>query len=183
VVKVGVGTLIHLKKWRGIKPAQTDAVPVAEQVEEIKDSVNATFTETDLPEKVSDLRVMLDNISEEVDSWRTWQQVDYQGVIETLKSQVEEIQGEWGNVSSNIMNQHERLESLLQSFPGVIETATLKSLSLRVSHIEQLLSQLFHESQQKASTNGTRKQLIISLVALGVTIVFWGVFIGLRFMN
>ena len=177
------GTLIQSGEWRGVEPAQSDIVPVTEQVEEIKDNVNATFTETNLPEKVSDLRVMLDNISEEVVGWRTWHQTDYLGVIETLKSQVEKIQGEWGNLSSSIMNQHERLESLLQSVPGVIETATLKSLSLRVTHLEQLISQLFHESQLKDSAKGSRKQLTISLIALGVTIAFWGVFIALNFVS
>jgi chromosome segregation ATPase len=183
VVKVSGGVLTHSRERRDVKSAQPHAVPVTKQVEEIKDNVNATFTETDLPEKVSDLRIMLDNLSEEVDSWRTWHQSDYLGVIETLKSQVEEIQTEWGNVSNSITVQHEKLESLLQSVPGVIETATLKSLSLRVTHLEQLISQLFNESQLKTSTNRTRKQLIISTVALGVTVVLWGVFIVMNFIR
>ena len=177
------GVLTQSIEQPGVMPAQGEIVPVTEQVEEIKENVSATFSDTNLPEKVSDLRVMLDNLSEEVESWRTWQQIDYLGVIETLKSQVEEIQNEWGNVSNNIMLQHEKLESLLQSVPGVIETATLKSLSLRITHIEQLMSQLFHESQLKSATKGTRRQLVVSIVALGVTITLWGVFIGLNFIR
>ncbi len=177
------GVIIQSIEQSNVNPAQPDIMPVTEQVDEIKDTVNVTFSETNLPEKVSDLRIMLENLSEEVDSWRNWQKVDYLGVIETLKSQVEEIQSEWGNVSNSIMLQHEKLESLLQSVPGVIETATLKSLSLRVTHLEQLISQLFQESYLKTSTIRTRKQLMISLLALGVTVVLWGVFIGLNFIR
>ena len=59
-------TLIQSKTWHGIEPVQTDILPVTEQVEVIKENVNATFSETNLPEKVADLRIMLDNLSEEV---------------------------------------------------------------------------------------------------------------------
>jgi hypothetical protein len=180
---VGDGVLTQSIEQLGITPVQGDTMPVTERVEEIKENVSATFSDTNLPEKVSDLRVMLDNLSEEVYSWRTWQQSDYLGVIETLKSQVEEIHNEWGKVSNSIMLQHEKLESLLQSVPGVIETATLKSLSLRITHIEQLMSQLFHESQLKSATKGTRKQLVVSVIAIGVTVVLWGVFICLNFIK
>lgn len=177
------GILLKPEKCCVDKTTQNTGVSVTERVEEIKENVNTTFSETNLPEKVSDLRALLDNLSEEVDSWRTWKQSDYLGVIETLKNQVEEIHLEWGNVSDSITLQHERLESLLQSVPGVIETATLKALSLRITHIEQLMSQLFHESKAKASASGSRKQLVVSVVALGVTIVLWGVFLGLNFIK
>ena len=154
--------------------------PAVKQVVEIKEAVDATVSETSLPDKVSDLRTMLDNLSEEVDSWRSWHKTDYLEVIETLKTQVEEIQHEWNGVSNSMTAQREKLESLLQSFPGVIETATLKAVSLRVAHLEQLVSELFQESQSKISASGARKQLVISLVALGVTIILWGVFIGIN---
>ena len=165
------------------KPVQIDSLPVIEQVEVIKDTVGATVSETDLPEKISDLRVMLDNLSEEVDSWREWHKTDYLEVIETLKSQLEEVHNEWNNVSESMKTQREKLESLLESFPGVIETATLKALSLRVAHLEQLVSQIFSESQTKATLKGSRKQFIISLIAIGVTVTLWGVIIGLNLMT
>ena len=157
--------------------------PAIKEIEEAKEVVDATVLETNLPEKVNDLRTMLDNLSEELNSWRTWHQTDYLAVIETLKSQVEEIQNEWNNVSGSITSQKEKLESLLQSFPGVIETATLKALTIRVAHLETLMSQLFSESQAQASAKGSRRQFIISLAALGVTIILWGVFIGLNFLK
>ena len=94
-----------------------------------------------------------------------------------------EIQDEWTTVSASMKTQHERLENVLQSFPGVIETSTLKALSLRVTHLEQLVSQLFQESQAKSSTAGARKQFIISLVALGVTVVLWAIWIGLALLK
>ncbi len=104
------------------------------------------FQKQALPDKVTDLRLMLQNFSEELESWRAGHKTDYLEMIETLKTQVEEIQNEWDNVSNITATQHERAESLLDSFPGVIEAATLIALTLRVAHLEELVSQLFSES-------------------------------------
>ncbi|UCB43594.1 MAG: hypothetical protein JSV77_02800 [Dehalococcoidales bacterium] len=153
------------------------------QKEEIKEEIDFDLAETTLSGKMADLHIMLDNLSEEVDGWRNWQKTDYLEVIETLKSQVLEIQGEWHSVALTMQNQREKLESMFQSFPGVIETATLRALSLRLSHLEQLVSQLFQESYVKKSIHGTRKQLIVSLVALGTTVVLWGLFIGMNMLQ
>ena len=167
-------------------PSETDILETSaaiKEVEEVKEVVDANVLETSLPEKVTDLRTMLDNLGEELDSWKTWHKTDYLAVIETLKSQVEEIQSEWNSVSGSVTLQQEKLESLLQSFPGVIETATLKALTIRVAHLETLMSQLFSESQAHAAVKGTRRQFIISLAALGVTIILWGVFIGINVLR
>ncbi|MFC2065917.1 hypothetical protein ACFLUO_02485 [Chloroflexota bacterium] len=159
---------------------QSDLVDTAraiKQVEEIKEAVDTTVAETSLPDKVVDLRDMLENLSVEVDGWKTWHKNDYLGAVETLKSQVEEIHSEWGNVSNSLLTQREKLETLLQTVPGIIETATLKALSLRVTHLEKLIGQIFDESQTKAALKGSRKQFNISIVALGVTVILWAVFI------
>ncbi|MFC2033106.1 hypothetical protein ACFLUB_01110 [Chloroflexota bacterium] len=153
------------------------------EVEEVKEAIDATVSETSLPDKVVDLRDMLEHLSDEVEGWKSWHKSDYLGALETLKTQVEEIQNEWDTVSSGVSLQQEKLESLLQSFPGVIETATLKALTLRVTHLEKLLAQLFTESQATSSAKGSRRQLIISYVALAVTIILWGLFIGLNLVN
>ncbi|MFA5628659.1 MAG: hypothetical protein WC958_00115 [Dehalococcoidales bacterium] len=153
------------------------------QVEEIKEAVDATVTDTCLTEKVEDLHDMLENLSGEVDSWKTWHKKDYQSAIETLKSQVAEINKEWENVSNNIISQREKLESLLQSAPGIIETSTLKALSLRVAHLEKLISQIFNETQTSAALKGSKKQFIISIVALVVTIILWMVFIIMNLLK
>ena len=158
------------------QPVLDDTSETIKQVEEITEAVDTTVSETSLPDKMSDLSIMLDNLSEEVDSWREWHKNDYLAVIETLKSQVEEMQHEWNNVSSSMKTQREKLESLLESFPGVIETATLKALSLRVTYLEKLVSQVFQESQAKSTAIGARKQLVISLAALVITICLWGAF-------
>ena len=79
--------------------------------------------------------------------------------------------------------QHEKLEAVLQSFPGVIEASTVRALSLRVTHLEQLVSELLQESQAKSSAASTCKQLIISLTALGVTVVLWAIWIGLTLIR
>jgi len=180
---MGDSVLIESREQCLVQPVQIDSMPVIEQVEEIKDTVSATISETNLPDKMSDLRVMLDKLSDEVDIWREQHKMDYFEVIETLKSQVEEMHNEWNNVSDSMKTQSEKLESLLESFPGVIETSTLKALSLRVAHLEQLVSQIFHESQTKDALRGSKKQYIISLIALGVTVILWGVFIGLNIMK
>jgi chromosome segregation ATPase len=160
-----------------------DATSAIKEWEEVKEAVDATVSETSLPDKVTELYSILENLSEEVDSWKNWHSTDYLAVIETLKSQVEEIQKEWNIVSSGVSLQQEKLESLLQSFPGVIETATLKALSMRVTHLEKLVNQLLSESQAQTYVKGTRRQFIISIVALGVTIVLWGLFLGLSLIK
>jgi len=160
-----------------------DAASAIKEWEEVKEAVDATVSETSLPDKVTELYTILENLSGEVDSWKNWHQTDYQAVIETLKSQVEEIQKEWNIVSSGVSLQQEKLESLLQSFPGAIETATIKALSMRVTHLEKLVNQLLSESQAQASIKGTRKQFIISIVALGVTIILWGLFLGMSLLG
>ncbi|MFC2039092.1 hypothetical protein ACFLUG_04915 [Chloroflexota bacterium] len=167
-------------------PVETESIETTEtlkQVEEIKEAVDITVSAAVLPGKVEDLRDMLENLSEEVASWKTWQKNDHLGAIETIKSQVDEINSEWDNVSSSLLIRHEKLESLLQTVPGIIETSTLKSLSLRVTHLEQLLSQIFNESQTKVALKGSKRQFIISTAALGVTIVLWGVFIITSIVN
>jgi uncharacterized coiled-coil DUF342 family protein len=183
VAKMSDSVLTESREQHLVQPVQIDSMPVIEQVEEIKDTVSATISETNLSEKMSDLRVMLDNLTDEVDSWRAWHKIDYLEVIETLKSQVEEMHNEWNNVSESMKTQREKLESLLESFPGVIETSTLKALSLRITHLEQLVSQIFHESQTKNALRGSKKQYITSLIALGVTVVLWGAFIGMNLMK
>jgi phage-related protein len=160
-----------------------DAASAIKEWEEVKEAVDATVSETSLPDKVTELYSVLENLSGEVDSWKNWHQTDYQAVIEAIKSQVEEIQKEWNNVSSSVSLQQEKLESLLESFPGAIETATIKALSMRVTHLEKLVNQLLSESQAQTYVKGTRRQYIISLVALGVTIVLWGLFLGLSLLS
>jgi hypothetical protein len=160
-----------------------DAASAIKEWEEVKEAVDATVSETSLPDKVIELYAMLEHLSEEVNGWKNWHATDYLAIIETLKSQVEEIQKEWNVVSSGVTLQQEKLESLLQSFPGIIETATLKALSMRVTHLEKLVNQLVSESQAQAYVKGARRQFIISLVALGVTIVLWGLFLGLSLLK
>ena len=153
------------------------------KTEEIKEVLDSSPAETILSGKMVDLHIMLENLSEEVDGWRAWHKTDYLEAIETLKSQVLEIQNEWHNVAISMQNQRDKMESMFQSFPGVIETATLKALSLRLSHLEELVSQLLQESYIKKSVRGSRRQLVISFVALGVTVVLWGVFIGINIIG
>ena len=174
---------ISLQEQEESQPDLTETATAVKQVEEIKETFAETVTETSLPDKMLDLRTTLETLSEEVDSWRSWRKNDYLAAIETLKTQLDDAQTEWDKVSNVMKKQSERLESLLQSFPGVIETATLKTLSLRVAHLEQLVSQLFNESQTKIALKGSKKQYIISLVALGVTIILWVVFITMNLLK
>jgi len=152
---------------------------IQKEVQEIKEAVHEAVTETDLTEKVDELRTNIEGISEEVQTSRIWPKDTYVEVLETLKSQVSEIESEWDNVSATMKAQRERLETLLESFPGVIETASLRALSLRLTHIEKLVSKLIEESYAKSTVARARKQLIISFVALGITVILWSVWIGL----
>lgn len=162
--------------------ATSDTTHAFKGWEEVKEAVDAV-SETSLPDKVAELHSILDNLSEEVHSWKDWHENDYLAVIEAIKSQVKEIQNEWNNVSGSVSVQQEKLESLLDSFPGAIETATIKALAMRVTHLERLVNQLVSESQAQTYAKGTRRQFIISIVALGVTIVLWGIFFGINLLS
>jgi len=152
---------------------------IQHEVQELKEAVEGVVSEAALLDKVEALRTSIENLSEDVQSWRTARRDTYVEALETLKSQVDEIQSEWNNVSASMKAQRDRLESMLQSFPGVIETSALRALSLRVNHLEQLVSEVFQETHARSSAAGTRRQLIISLAALGITVVLWGIWIGL----
>lgn len=173
---------LNEEKLDSAEPSEVSS-DIQQEVKEIKEAVAEVVSETSLPDKVDALRSNIESLSEEVQSWRTWQKNTHIEALETLSSQVSEIQDEWATVSGSMKSQYERLEAALQSFPGIIEASTLKALSLRVTHLEQLVSQLFQESQAKSSTAGAHKQFIISLVALGVTVVLWATWIGLALLK
>jgi hypothetical protein len=62
----------ELQEHQYTEPDLAEATHTIKQVEEIKEAVEATVTDTSLPEKVGDLRDMLEHLSGEVDSWKTW---------------------------------------------------------------------------------------------------------------
>ena len=166
-----------------IQPAIVDSPRAVQQVKKIEKDVGETLSETNLSAKMADLNTMLENLSDEVDSLRVWHKTDYLEALEVLKSQVQEIRDEWHNFHQGIQTQRDKFESVLQSFPGVIETATLKALSLRVVHLEQLVSEIFHETHARSTARGSRKQLMISIAALGVTVVIWVVFLTMNLLS
>jgi len=151
-------------------------------VQDIKQTVDEV-QETHLDEKVEALRSNIDNISEDVQTWRLPERDTYLEALESLRGHVGEIESEWGTVSATMKTQRERLESLLESFPGVIETSSIRVLALRLNHLEGLVSKLVEEENTKTTASTTRKQLIISFVALGVTVVLWCTFIGFNFFG
>jgi len=153
-----------------------------EEVHNIKEAVGEVC-ESCLDEKVDALRNNIENISEDVQSWKVPQKDNYIESLEIIKKQVNDVQEEWANVSNTMKVQRERLESLLESFPGVIETSSIRALALRVTHLEKLVSRIVQEADAKATVHATRRQFVISIVALGVTIVLWGLFIGLNFFG
>ena len=151
-------------------------------MQDIKQTVDEVH-ETHLDEKVEALRSNIDNISEDVQTWRLPERDTYLEALESLRGHVGEIESEWGTVSATMKTQRERLESLLESFPGVIETSSIRVLALRLNHLEGLVSKLVEEANTKTTASTTRKQLIISFVALGVTVVLWGTFIVFNFFG
>ncbi len=152
--------------------------PPREPDHTIQDAVKETKeAEASLSEKVEALHDTIDSLAEGAQAGRGWRKDDYINTLEALKAQVAEIQTQWESVRENIDAERRRMESLLQSFPGIIELSTLHAQSLRLNHLEQLVSELFQELHTKKSEARSRKQMVISLVALGVTVVLWGVWI------
>ena len=79
--------------------------------------------------------------------------------------------------------QVERLEALLESFPGAIETSAVRAISLRVTHLEQLVFELLEEYRAKSTARGARISLNVSLAALGTTIVLGGAWLGIGLLR
>ena len=143
------------------------------EVEEIKDAVQEIVDESVLAEKVESLRITVEDVSGEIQSWRSGANHAYVEAIETLKVQVAETQQEWCSVSETLNNQRERLENLLESFPGIIETSTIRALALRVNHLEQLVSEIVVGTNNKLTKKLNSWQMKVSLAALGVMTGFW----------
>ncbi len=173
----------------GLEAVETEPTPmtlvengsnIRREVEEVKEAVHGVIEEALLPDKMECLQVMIEEISEEVKSWRDGHKGLY---METLKLQVDEVQQEWTTVASTLHIQREKLETLLESFPGAIEISAVRAISLRVTHLEQLVSDLLEEYRAKTTGRGVRSQLNVSLAALGTTIVLWGVWIGIGLLR
>ena len=155
-----------------------DSSAVQKEVEEVTDNLREATDQSDLSEKVETLRESLENLGQEFRGWRG--QPHYLETIDGLKQQVDGIQQEWMTVSESMRLQRERLESLLQAFPGVIETSTLRALTMRLRHLEEVVSDLVESREHKISTTRTNKQLVISIVALIVSIISCGIFVLFR---
>jgi len=146
------------------------------EVIEIKEAVDEVVDEQKLTDKVEILRASLDNLSGDVETWKAKQKDDLLGALETIKYQVEEIETEWGSVANSMKTQRERLESMLEAFPSIIETATIRALTLRLNHLEKLVSNIIDQSDRRVTSSRSRWQMIISIIALSVTIFFWAMF-------
>jgi len=142
-------------------------------VTEIKEAVDEVPDEQKLTDKVEGLRLSLDNLSSDVDSWKTKQKNDLLGALESIKFQVEEIEQEWDGVSKSMKAQRERLEALLETFPSVIETSTIRALALRLNHLENLVANLTDEKHKRVTVKSSHWQMVISIIALSVTVFFW----------
>ena len=155
---------------------------IREEVQNIKEAV-VEVCESCLGEKVDELRANIENISEDVQSWKVPEKDTYVETLEAMTKQVSEVQEEWANVSSTMKAQRDRLETLLESFPGVIETSSIRALALRVTQLENLVSRMVQAADARTTIVATRRQFVISIVALGVTVVLWVLFIGLNFFR
>ena len=154
-----------------------------QEVDEIREIVHGIIQDTPFSEKVHTLYDIIEEISDELRCRRNGQNGSRLHSIEALKQNIDELHQEWNSVASTLHAQRERLEALLDSFPGAIETSTVRALSLRVSHLEQLVAQLVEESRARSSAKGSRTQLYVSVTMLGTTVVLWGLWIGIGLLG
>lgn len=155
-----------------------------QEVDEIREIVHGIVHDAPFPEKVHSLYDIIEEISDELKCRRNGHNGGSRiQSVDSLRQNVDELHQEWNSVASTLHTQRERLEALLDTFPGAIETSTVRALSLRVSHLEQLVAQLVEESRAETTAKGSRTQLYVSLGALGTTIVLWGVWILLGFLT
>lgn len=154
-----------------------------QEVDEIREIVHGIVHDTPFSEKVHTLYDIIEEISDELRCRRGTQNGSRLHYVDALKQNIDDLHQEWNSVATTLHAQRERLEALLDSFPGAIETSTVRALSLRVSHLEQLVAQLVEESRAKSSAKGSRTQLYVSVAMLGTTVVLWGLWIGLGLLN
>ena len=126
---------------------------------------------------------MIEEIGKEANGWRNGHGGSYVETLESLKLQVNEVQQEWTTVAATLNIQREKLETLLESFPGVIETSAVRAISLRVTHLEQLVSELLEEYRAKSTARGARIQLSLSVAGLATTIVLWAAWTGIYLLR
>lgn len=141
--------------------------------------IREAVAESSLEEKVERLRGVVDSLSREVQGLPRFLQGVDSRYLQELQQQVAEVQAEWGSLSTYMKTQFERLDSLLSSFPGVVEVSAVRALCIRLSQLEDLVSRHVEDSRAKAAATQGRKQLAISLAALGSTVVLWSVWLAL----
>lgn len=159
------------------------ATDIRQEVDEIREIVHGVIHDTPFSEKVKNLYDIIEEISDEIKYRRNGQVSSRLETLESLRQNVNELHQEWDSVADTLHTQRERLEALLDSFPGAIETSTIRALSLRVSHLEQLVSRMVEESRAQKSARGSRTQLLVSVAMLGTTVVLWGIWIGLGLLG
>jgi ribosomal 50S subunit-associated protein YjgA (DUF615 family) len=166
--------------------AETNSADFRQEVDEIREIVNNVVHDAPFTEKVHSLYDIIEEISQELKCRRNGQsgsRLTSLQSLESLRQHVDDLHQEWNSVAATLHTQRERLEALLDSFPGAIETSTVRALSLRVSHLEQLVAQLVEESRAESTAKGSRTQLYVSLAALGTTVVLWGAWITLGILG
>ncbi len=152
---------------------------------EMKDALKAS----EMQEKMKDLQESIENLSNSMTTQSPAQATSeenrnyYINELNQLQKQLGRIQEDWMTLSENLNTQLQRLDSLFSSFPSAIEISTVKTLSLRVSQLEQMISQHIGEERSRQNFDLSRKQLRISFVLLLVTLGLWGVWIGLQLLN
>ncbi|MCF8107720.1 MAG: hypothetical protein K9J81_01875 [Desulfohalobiaceae bacterium] len=148
---------------------------------------NIAIDSSQFEDKVNSIRDSVDSLNEEASShsekekWSAERKLYYLQAIENLQKEVNEMEIEWNNLYSHIHKQSEKLESLLTSFPDTLDISTLKILSIRLSHLEKLVSDHINEERGKNSEKSSKIQLIISASMLSVTVILWGIWLSLQF--
>ncbi len=159
---------------------ENEPASIKHEVEEIKEAVDEVVAEESLTEKVEVLRSNIGKLDTKIRNWDKWYEGDYTKTLESLKKQVVEVEEEWLTVGSKLQAQGERLDTLLNSFPGVIETTTIKALSLRLTHLEKLVAEIVEEKRSKVNIAGSKKMLFVSVSSLCITILLWTIWITLN---
>lgn len=155
----------------------TDLAAVEEEVREVRDAVSAAASDSNLADKVYALSNAIDQVTREVAGLRGVPKGPDIETFQALRSQVSEVRTEWESLNAGLQAQRDRLDTLLQSFPGAVEVSAVRALALRVSHLEALVGELMEGQRARSASRVARAQMLISIAALAVTIVLWAVWI------
>jgi hypothetical protein len=130
-----------------------------------------------LADEARKLLSAMDGLTDQISNWQSSQEKKHLETIEALNERIDSLQRELDGISSRVKINSEKMESLSELSPRDLGSAALQRMPSRINHLENSLSELIEKVRSESSR--ARKQLFISVGALGIAVILWAVWMGL----